>query len=154
MLRMVLMVYRKIIMLFYNNMKLLFLIFIFNFQSNYDISPKDLNQIFNQKLSENIILDVRTKEECSESKIPGSFNIDYYSENFKDNLDKLNKNLNYYIYCRSGNRSGKTVIILKEKGFKNVFNLEGGILAWKKENYITNQKKRDYSSNLFNFYVK
>lgn len=132
------MVYQKIIKLFYNNMKLLFLIFIFNFQSNYDISPKDLNQIFNQKLSENIILDVRTKEECSESKIPGSLNIDYYSENFKDNLDKLNKNLNYYIYCRSGNRSGKTVIILKDKGFKNVFNLEGGILAWKKENYITN----------------
>tara|TARA_B100001971_G_C17649253_1_gene267273 strand:- start:81 stop:488 length:408 start_codon:yes stop_codon:yes gene_type:complete len=135
---MVLMVYQKIIKLFYNNMKLLFLIFIFNFQSNYDISPKDLNQIFNQQLSENIILDVRTKEECSESKIPGSLNIDYYSENFKDNLDKLNKNLNYYIYCRSGNRSGKTVMILREKGFNNVFNLEGGILAWKKENYITN----------------
>ena len=135
---MVLMVYQKIIKLFYNNMKLLFLIFIFNFQSNYDISPKDLNQIFNQQLSENIILDVRTKEECSESKIPGSLNIDYYSENFKDNLDKLNKNLNYYIYCRSGNRSGKTVVILRDKGFKNVFNLEGGILAWKKENYITN----------------
>lgn len=119
-------------------MKLLFLIFIFNFQSIYDISPKNLNQIFNEQLSENIILDVRTKEECSESKIPGSLNIDYYSENFKDNLDKLNKNLNYYIYCRSGNRSGKTVMILREKGFKNVFNLEGGILAWKKENYITN----------------
>tara|TARA_B110001454_G_scaffold187265_1_gene184550 strand:- start:486 stop:884 length:399 start_codon:yes stop_codon:yes gene_type:complete len=132
------MAYQKIIKLFYNNMKLLFLIFIFNFQSNYDISPKDLNQIFNQQLSENIILDVRTKEECSESKIPGSLNIDYYSENFKDNLDKLNKNLNYYIYCRSGNRSGKTVMILREKGFNNVFNLEGGILAWKKENYITN----------------
>jgi len=132
------MVYQKIIKLFYNNMKLLFLIFIFNFQSNYDISPKDLNQIFNQQLSENIILDVRTEEECSESKIPGSLNIDYYSENFKDNLDKLNKNFNYYIYCRSGNRSGKTVMILREKGFNNVFNLEGGILAWKKENYITN----------------
>ena len=138
MLRMVLMVYQKIIKLFYNNMKLLFLIFIFNFQSNYDISPKDLNQIFNKKLSENIILDVRTKEECSESKIPGSLNIDYYSENFKNNLDSLDKNLNYYIYCRSGNRSGKTVIILRDKGFKNVYNLEGGILAWKKENYITN----------------
>ena len=119
-------------------MKLLFLIFIFNLQSNYDISPKDLNLIFNQKLSENILLDVRTEEECSESKIPGSLNIDYYSENFKNNLDKLNKNLNYYIYCRSGNRSGKTVVILREKGFKNVFNLEGGIIAWKKENYITN----------------
>jgi len=123
-------------------MKLLFLIFIFNLQSNYDISPKDLNLIFNQKLSENILLDVRTKEECSESKIPGSLNIDYYSENFKNNLDKLNKNLNYYIYCRSGNRSGKTVVILREKGFKNVFNLEGGILAWEKENYITLKKKR------------
>ena len=123
-------------------MKLLFLIFICISQSNYDISPKDLNQIFNQKLSENIILDVRTKEECSESKIPGSLNLDYYSENFKDNLDKLNKNLNYYIYCRSGNRSGKTVVILREKGFKNVFNLEGGILAWEKENYITLKKKR------------
>ena len=138
MLMMVLKLYQRILKLFYNNMKLLFLIFIFNFQSNYDISPKDLNQIFNKKLSENIILDVRTKEECFESKIPGSLNIDYYSENFKDNLDKLNKNLNYYIYCRSGNRSGKTVMILREKGFNNVFNLEGGILAWKKENYITN----------------
>jgi len=123
-------------------MKLLFLIFICISQSNYDISPKDLNQIFNQKLSENIILDVRTKEECLESKIPGSLNLDYYSENFKDNLDKLNKNLNYYIYCRSGNRSGKTVVILREKGFKNVFNLEGGILAWEKENYITITKKK------------
>ena len=138
MLMMVLKLYQRILKLFYNNMKLLFLIFIFNFQSNYDISPKDLNQIFNQQLSENIILDVRTKEECSESKIPGSLNIDYYSENFKDNLDSLDKNLNYYIYCRSGNRSGKTVIILRDKGFKNVYNLEGGILAWKKENYITN----------------
>ncbi len=138
MLMMVLKLYQRILKLFYNNMKFLFLIFVFYFQSNYDISPKDLNQIFNHKLSENIILDVRTKEECSESKIPGSLNIDYYSENFKDNLDKLNKNLNYYIYCRSGNRSGKTVIILRDKGFKNVYNLEGGILAWKKENYITN----------------
>ena len=138
MLMMVLKLYQRTLKLFYNNMKLLFLIFIFNFQSNYDISPKDLNQIFNKKLSENIILDVRTKEECFESKIPGSLNIDYYSENFKDNLDSLDKNLNYYIYCRSGNRSGKTVIILRDKGFKNVYNLEGGILAWKKENYITN----------------
>lgn len=138
MLMMVLKLYQRILKLFYNNMKFLFLIFVFYFQSNYDISPKNLNQIFNKKLSENIILDVRTKEECSESKIPGSLNIDYYSENFKDNLDKLNKNLNYYIYCRSGNRSGKTVMILREKGFNNVFNLEGGILAWKKENYITN----------------
>ena len=136
MLMMVLKLYQRTIKLFYNNMKLLFLIFIF--QSNYDISPKDLNQIFNKKLSENIILDVRTKEECFESKIPGSLNIDYYSENFKNNLDSLNKDLNYYIYCRSGNRSGKTVMILREKGFNNVFNLEGGILAWKKENYITN----------------
>lgn len=138
MLMMVLKLYQRTLKLFYNNMKLLFLIFIFNFQSNYDISPKDLNQIFNKKLSENIILDVRTKEECFESKIPGSLNIDYYSENFKDNLDSLDKNLNYYIYCRSGNRSGKTVIILRDKGFKSVYNLEGGILAWKKENYITN----------------
>ena len=138
MLMMVLKLYQRILKLFYNNMKFLFLIFVFYFQSNYDISPKDLNQIFNKKLSENIILDVRTKEECFESKIPGSLNIDYYSENFKNNLDSLDKNLNYYIYCRSGNRSGKTVIILRDKGFKNVYNLEGGILAWKKENYITN----------------
>ena len=77
MLMMVLRLYQRTLKLFYNNMKLLFLIFIFNFQSNYDISPKDLNQIFNKKLSENIILDVRTKEECIESKIPGSLNIDY-----------------------------------------------------------------------------
>ena len=107
-------------------------------QSDFDISPRDLNKILNNKQSFNVLLDVRTVEEFSDSKIPGSLNIDYYLEDFNSHLDSLDKNLNYYIYCKSGNRSTKTLILLKGKGFKNVFNLEGGIIAWKDSNYPTN----------------
>ena len=119
-------------------MHIVYILILIMIQSDFDISPKDLNNILNKKKSINVLLDVRTIEEFSESKIPGSLNIDYYLEDFNSNLDSLDKKLNYYIYCKSGNRSSKTLLLLKDKGFKNVFNLEGGIIAWKDSNYPTN----------------
>ena len=88
----------------------------------------------------NICLDVRTSEEHKVGSIQNSINIDFYkSMDFMKFLDKLNKDDNYFVYCRSGKRSGASCQIMKEFGFNNVFNLEGGFLAWSENGYEVNR---------------
>ena len=78
------------------------------------------------------ILDVRTLEEFEISRIPDSINIDFYNpQNFMQEIEKLDKNNSYYIYCRSGVRSANSCALMNEYGFKNTFNLVGGIVEWK-----------------------
>ena len=90
--------------------------------------------------SKNICLDVRTAEEYNEGNIENSINIDFYkSMDFMKFLDKLNKDENYFVYCRSGKRSDASCQIMKEFGFNNVFNLEGGFLAWSENDYEVNR---------------
>ncbi len=84
-----------------------------------------------------MLIDVRTPEEFAEGHIPGAVNIDYHNEGFSSALDSLDKNKEYEIYCRSGNRSGKALDEMQKKGFKNVYHLEGGILMWNEKGYET-----------------
>lgn len=98
---------------------------------------KTINKVVSQsefksllKNSEAQLIDVRTAEEHSEGSIPNSVNIDFYAEDFKTQLAKLDKNKPVLVYCRSGNRSGQTSQILNEMGFKEVYDLEGGFSAW------------------------
>jgi len=78
-----------------------------------------------------VILDVRTDAEVAEGIIPNAIHIDFYLGNeFVSKLDNLDKSKNYYVYCRSGNRSGQACNIMDELGFNNAFNLEGGMLNW------------------------
>ncbi len=77
------------------------------------------------------ILDVRTPEEVDEGYIPNAVNIDIYlGQEFVDELEKLDKEKNYYVYCRSGNRSRQACAIMNSIGIENAYNLEGGILEW------------------------
>lgn len=77
------------------------------------------------------ILDVRTEEEVEEGYIPGATNIDIYKgQEFVDEIEKLDKSKNYYIYCRSGNRSGQAGTLMDQMGFKNTNNLVGGFSDW------------------------
>ena len=78
-----------------------------------------------------VIIDVRTPEEFAEGHIENVINLDYYSETFRDELNKLDKNKMYLIYCRSGNRSGKALNIMEELNFREVYNMSGGIIEWK-----------------------
>jgi rhodanese-related sulfurtransferase len=90
--------------------------------------------------AKNICLDVRTSQEYNEGNIENSINIDFYkSMDFMKFLDKLNKDENYFVYCRSGKRSDASCQIMKEFGFNNVFNLEGGFLAWSENGYEVNR---------------
>ena len=85
-----------------------------------------------------IILDVRTLEEFEEKSIPDAIlaNILEPSE-FMRVVEKLEKNSKIFVYCRSGIRSQKACNILDQLGFKETFNLNGGILEWEKFNKTT-----------------
>ena len=84
----------------------------------------------NQGNPDFVIIDIRTPEEVSEGYIENAVNIDFYADIFKEDLDKLDKNKTYLIYCRSGNRSGQAMPIMKDLGFKEVYNLSIGIKGW------------------------
>lgn len=77
-----------------------------------------------------VLLDVRTPEETAEGMIEGAGQLDFEASNFEAEVVKLDKNKTYLIYCRSGNRSGQACTYMAEKGFKHLYNLKGGYLAW------------------------
>lgn len=81
-----------------------------------------------------IILDVRTPEEFEDGYIPNSTNIDIYlGQEFIDEIEKLDKSKSYFVYCRSGNRSGQACAIMNSLGFDKAYNLEGGFIEWEGE---------------------
>ena len=75
------------------------------------------------------ILDIRAPEEFESGNIDSSVNIDFYGE-FEQEISKLNKNVAYLIYCRSGNRSGQAMETFIKQKFEEVYDLEGGYTAW------------------------
>ncbi len=77
-----------------------------------------------------VIIDVRTPEEYADGHIEKAINLNYHSETFKDELNKLDKDNIYLIYCRGGNRSGAALSIMEELGFGEVYNMLGGIVQW------------------------
>lgn len=77
------------------------------------------------------LIDIRTAGEYYEGHLANASQNDYYQTIlFNSYLDTLDKNKKYLIYCRTGNRTGDTLNIMREKGFKNVADLNGGITAW------------------------
>ncbi|RKX80307.1 MAG: hypothetical protein DRP57_13240 [Spirochaetes bacterium] len=85
----------------------------------------------NKNNSNFIIIDVRTPTEYAEGHIKNCRLINFYSLDFKTKLDKLDKNKEYLVYCRSGFRSDQAVQIMEQLNFKKIYNLSGGIIAWK-----------------------
>jgi rhodanese-related sulfurtransferase len=78
-----------------------------------------------------IVLDVRTEDEVEDGVIENAIHLDIYKgQAFIDALEDLDKSKSYYVYCRSGNRSGQACAIMEEMGFDKAYNLEGGILQW------------------------
>ena len=77
-----------------------------------------------------VLLDVRTADEIAAGKIAGALEIDYFGDDFAAHIDKLDKDKHYLVYCKSGGRSAKSIVLMKEKGFNKCTNLEGGYTAW------------------------
>ncbi len=77
-----------------------------------------------------VLLDIRTPEEFAAGKIAGSQNIDFYAADFAAQLDRLDKDATYFVYCRSGNRSSLSMNTFADLGFSSVYEIDGGILNW------------------------
>tara|TARA_X000001036_G_scaffold433741_1_gene471892 strand:- start:730 stop:1125 length:396 start_codon:yes stop_codon:yes gene_type:complete len=81
-----------------------------------------------------ILVDVRTSEEYADGHLEGALNIDYFSTTFSDDISELGLETPILVYCRSGNRSGKSMKIMYDMGFKEVKNLICGYKGWVSEN--------------------
>ena len=79
------------------------------------------------------LIDVRTPEEFAQGHIDGALNLNFYDDDFTQQLEqKLDKNRPVMLYCRSGNRSGQAASQMVTMGFKELYDLKGGFMAWPK----------------------
>lgn len=109
-------------------------------QQAKDLDAKAFKELVTQTPNA-IVVDVRTDGEVAQGVIENAIQIDFNGQNFELNLDKLDKNKPTFLYCASGGRSGSASKIMVEKGFKQVYNLNGGINAWRAEGYPTTNLK-------------
>lgn len=101
---------------------------------------------FKKKLDANnfVLIDVRTEIEHETENIPGSQFIDFYEKDFKKKLNVLNKKQKYLIYCHSGARTSIALRLMERLGFKEVYELKGGITAWKSSGFKVIRKVNKY----------
>lgn len=93
------------------------------------VSPSDAAQVIADD-SDVVVLDIRTPEEYAAGVIEGAINIDFYEPDFASQLDELDKDTHYVVYCRSDNRSGQAMDTFADLGFAEVTEIDGGIANW------------------------
>lgn len=81
------------------------------------------------------ILDIRTPGEFQSGHLQSAILIDFYSQTFADRLSRLDKEKKFLIYCRSGNRSTRSLEIFKKLKFQKVYHMANGISTWKSEGF-------------------
>jgi thioredoxin 1 len=86
------------------------------------------------KTDSSILIDVREPFEFKGKRIRDAINIPS-SGNLEKAADTLSKKFTYFFYCTSGYRSSRAAISFYDKGFRKLYNLEGGIIAWKKDGF-------------------
>ena len=80
--------------------------------------------------SDFIILDIRTPGEYQSGHLEDATMIDYYSKSFVDEIGRLDKEKSYLVYCRSGNRSARSLDLFKKLQFQKIYHLSSGINGW------------------------
>lgn len=97
---------------------------LFSNKKSGDLDP----QTFKEELENQpgVVIDVRTPGEYDAGHLAETdYLIDFLSDDFDKEIDKLDKNKTYYLYCRSGNRSGKAMKKMLDAGFQEVYNVGG-----------------------------
>ena len=103
-----------------------------------ELSPEE----FKSKLSSTpdaVLIDVRKPEEVEEGIIEGAVSIDYTDSSFSEKIAELDKLKPYFIYCKSGKRSGDAAAEMKKVGFENIIVLKGGYKDWLEDDAKLNQ---------------
>ena len=97
-----------------------------------NVSPKEAKELMGNENGV-FLLDVRTKEEYNESHIKTAHLIPV--QELEQNIDLIPKDRNVVVYCASGKRSARACGILKNKGLRALYNIEGGIRQWMADGY-------------------
>ncbi len=80
------------------------------------------------------IVDVRTPDEFSKGHLPNAINIDWYGNDYDEQIKKLDKSKPVFVYCLSGGRSSSAVYQMLSIGFEEVYELKGGMMKWRAAN--------------------
>ncbi len=83
-----------------------------------------------ESVEELVVLDVRTPEEFAAGALPDAILIDINQPSFTAEVEQLDRDLPFLVYCRSGNRSARAVAIMESLGFDEIYELDDGIQAW------------------------
>jgi rhodanese-related sulfurtransferase len=96
----------------------------------------DVNTFEKQMTAPDVqLLDARTGGEFKNGHLPKALQADWTrKDEFKDRVKHLDKQKPVYIYCLSGGRSGEAAKWMRENGFTNVVEMQGGVNAWKRAN--------------------
>lgn len=97
-----------------------------------DVTVEQAKELIEKK-SSLVLLDVRTDWEFDSGHIEGAINMPV--DDLQQRHAELKPNDEILVYCRTGNRSAKAMQILKDNGYSKIYNMEGGIEAWKKAGY-------------------
>ncbi len=125
-------------------------------------TKKNLSAVeFQNKMKERpkaTVIDVRTPNEFSNGHLQNAVNININSENFNREVNKLDKNKPVFVYCLSGNRSTHAANSMLEAGFKEVYELSGGMIKWRTaglpETKVTSNSSAEMSSTQLNELLK
>ena len=100
-------------------------------KANANIKLLDSSEFISEfkKASNPIMIDVRTEGEYNSGHVAPAININYEGSDFISRLKDLDTNRLYFVYCRSGNRSARAVQTMKSLGFKNIYELKGGLIS-------------------------
>jgi len=98
--------------------------------AHQDLAPKEFLEAYNNTTEDAVLLDVRTAAEIAEANIDGHIAIDIQQPSFMEKIGNLDKSKTYFVYCRSGNRSGQACRYMATQGFDKLYNLKGGMMAW------------------------
>lgn len=99
------------------------------------VPPADAAQVIADDPAGLVVLDIRTPEEFNEARLADAIMVDFYADDFEAQLDTLDKDVPYVMYCRSGNRSSEAVKTMKDLGFVEVYEIDGGIVNWYDQGY-------------------
>lgn len=103
------------------------------------VSPEQAAGVIEEDPAGLVVLDIRTPEEFDTARLANAINVDFYDTDFADQLNALDKNDPYVMYCNSGNRSSDAVKTMKDLGFVEVYEIDGGIVDWFESGYPVEQ---------------
>ena len=76
------------------------------------------------------VLDVRNAEEFAAHRLPGAVNLNYLGPDFLEQIETLDPAAEYLVYCRSGRRSVRACILMRNSGIPNLIHLDGGLNSY------------------------